>query len=180
MVSCCHINAIIKPIIYFIIICFMENKYWSNPKMFISKAEDIDPVTAHYYEVFASFIMPDDWGIANWIILSYGNWCSWVIFFHGTGGVEFLPVLWGQFRLPFLFIICMIKHLISCLSVAISLKVFQRQLFLRSSSLLRAVHIVGERSAEASLLLLGLLSLKFCFQIFLLTANVVIRAPIEK
>lgn len=80
MVSCCHINAVVKLIIYFIIICFMENKYWSNLKMFISKVEDIDPVTALYYDVFTSIIMPNDWWVANWIILSYGNWCSWVIF----------------------------------------------------------------------------------------------------
>lgn len=48
--------------------------------MFISKVEDIDPVTALYYDVFTSIIMPNDWSVANWIILSYGNLCSWVIF----------------------------------------------------------------------------------------------------
>lgn len=48
--------------------------------MFISKVEDIDPVTALYYDVFTSIIMPNDWLVANWIILSYGNLCSWVIF----------------------------------------------------------------------------------------------------
>lgn len=89
MVSCCHINAIVKPIIYFIIICFMENKYWSNPKMFISKVEDIDPVAAFHYDVFTSIIMPNDWWVANWIIFSYGkNAVEW--FSHNTGFVEFL------------------------------------------------------------------------------------------
>lgn len=38
----------------------MENKYWSNPKMFISKVEDIDPLTTLYYDVFTSIIMPND------------------------------------------------------------------------------------------------------------------------
>lgn len=113
MVSCCHINAIVKPIIYFIIICFMENKYWSNPKMFISKVEDIDPVAAFHYDVFTSIIMPNDWWVANWIIFSYGkNAVEW--FSHNTGCVEFLSVLLcGQFRLPSLFTERIKKHLIS-------------------------------------------------------------------
>lgn len=47
-------------------------------------------------------------------------------FSHNTGFVEFLSVLLGgQFRLPFLFTECMKKHLISCLSMTISLNVFQ-------------------------------------------------------
>lgn len=30
----------------------MEDKYWRNPNMFILKVEDIDPVTALYYDCF--------------------------------------------------------------------------------------------------------------------------------
>lgn len=59
---------------------FMEKKYWRNPLIFILKVEDMDPETALCDEVFTSLVMADDWWIANRIILSYGNWCSWVIF----------------------------------------------------------------------------------------------------
>lgn len=38
----------------------MENKYWSNPEMLISKLEDVDPVAAFHYDVFTSIIMPND------------------------------------------------------------------------------------------------------------------------
>lgn len=43
----------------------MENKYWSNPQMFILKVEDIDPVTALCYDSFTSLIMANDCWIAN-------------------------------------------------------------------------------------------------------------------
>lgn len=38
----------------------MENKYWNNPEMLISKVEYIAPMPAFHYDVLTSIIMPND------------------------------------------------------------------------------------------------------------------------
>lgn len=121
MVFCWHLNAVVKPIIYFTINCFMEKKYWRNPQnVYVESRRHGSSMMMYLLP-----IMANDWCIANWIILSYRNWCSWVIFTH-SGFVAFLSVLpCGQFRLPFLFTESLKKYLISCLSVTISLNVSQ-------------------------------------------------------